>query len=220
MLQTKTVKFLSELAHNNNKNWFDANREVYADAKEDFEIFVAEVLKGLAITEPIFAEQKAKDCVFRIFRDVRFAKDKTPYKPNFGAAFSKGGRKSAGAGYYLHVEPDGKSFVGGGIWMPEAPVLKKIRQEIDYNFNDFIAVITQADFEIAFGGIQGEQVKTLPKGYQADNPAIEFLKFKSYTVHHNVEDKSLTGKHFATEVVGLFNTMKPFIDFLNRGVSE
>ena len=136
MLQQATITFLTKLSKNNNKPWFDKNRDAYAIAKDDYEVLVDNLLVALSAVEPVFKEQKAKDCVFRIFRDVRFSKDKTPYKPNFGAFFSKGGRKYPGAGYYLHVEPGGKSFAGGGLWMPEAPILKAVRQEIDYNYKE------------------------------------------------------------------------------------
>src|ERR1700679_1155921 len=135
MIQAGTITFLEKLSKNNNNPWFDAHRDEYATAKEDFEAAVAGILAGLAVSEPLFKEQKAKDCIYRIFRDVRFAKDKTPYKAHFGAFFSKGGRKFPGAGYYLHIEPGNKSFAGGGLWVPEAPLLKAVRQEIDYNFD-------------------------------------------------------------------------------------
>jgi len=137
MLQAKTISFIGKLSKNNNKPWFDKHRDEYEAAKEDFELLVTEILGGLSVTEPMFKEQKAKDCIFRIFRDVRFSKDKTPYKAHFGAFFSRGGRKFPGAGYYLHIEPGGKSFAGGGLWVPEAPLLKAVRQEIDYNFAEF-----------------------------------------------------------------------------------
>ena len=217
MLHENTIHFLSELAVNNNKPWFDANRDAYQAAKENYEMLVGAVLKGLSATEPAFAEQKAKDCVFRIFRDVRFGKDKTPYKPNFGAFFSKGGRKFPGAGYYLHLEPGGKSFAGGGMWMPETPMLKAIRQEIDYNFDDFTKIITGTRFTKYFKAVDGEKVKTLPQGYSADNPAIEFLKLKSFTVSNNLKDTMLTSPKLADEIVDVFDAMRPFIDFLNKG---
>src|ERR1700744_4403630 len=136
MIQATTITFLQKLSKNNNKPWFDANREAYAVAKEDFEILVGEILNGLSAAEPLFKEQKAKDCIFRIFRDVRFSKDKTPYKAHFGAFFSRGGRKYPGAGYYLHLEAGCKSFDGGGLWVPEAPLLKAVRQESRHHFKE------------------------------------------------------------------------------------
>src|SRR5262249_40592197 len=116
MLQPATLTFLSKLSKNNNKPWFDKNKDSYTAAKEDYEALAGDILAALSVKEPVFKEQKPKDCVFRIFRDVRFSKDKTPYKAHFGAFFSKGGRKFPGAGYYLHIEPGGKSFAGGGLW--------------------------------------------------------------------------------------------------------
>lgn len=216
MLQQGTISFLEKLSKNNNKSWFDKHRDSYTSAKEDYESLVGDIIDALSLTESVFKEQKAKDCIFRIFRDVRFSKDKTPYKANFGAFFSRGGRKFPGAGYYLHIEPGGKSFVGGGLWMPEPSILKAVRQEIDYNFKEFNAIIAEKKFKKLFKQVSGEQLKTLPLGYTADNPAIEYLKMKSFTVGHNIPDADITGKNFAKKVVEIFNTMKPFIDFLNR----
>lgn len=216
MLQPATIRFLQQLAKNNNKPWFDKHRDEYAAAKEDFENQVTEVLDGISATEPLFKEQKAKDCVFRIFRDVRFSKDKTPYKSHFGAFFSKGGKKYPGAGYYVHIEPGGKCFIGGGLWHPEAPLLKQVRQEIDYNFDEFNSIIGNKKFRKLFPKVNGEQLKTLPQGYTADNPAIEYLKMKDFTVGHNLTDDLLTSKGFTKKCVEIFAEMRPFIDFLNR----
>ncbi len=219
MLHQDTISFLSELAGNNNKPWFDDNRDRYATAKEDFEVLVGNLLKSAEELDPAFEGQKAKDCIFRIFRDVRFGKDKTPYKPNFGAFFSKGGRKFPGAGYYMHLEPGGKSFAGGGLWMPESPLLKAIRQEVDYNFEEFKGIIEEKKFKKMFPKISGEQVKTIPQGYTYDNPAIEYLKMKSFTVIHNITDEQIASKNLEKIVMDIFTTMKPFVDFLNRGVN-
>ena len=218
MLQASTLAFLQKLSKNNNKPWFDGHRDDYTIAKEDFESLVTDILGRLAATEPLFKEQKAKDCIFRIFRDVRFGKDKTPYKSHFGAFFSKGGRKFPGAGYYLHIDPGGKSFAGGGLWVPEPPLLKAVRQEIDYNFKEFSAIIGDKKFKKLFNTIDGEQLKKLPQGYSEDNPAIAFLKMKSFTVGHNITDSDITGKNFEKKVIEVFATMKPFVDFLNRAV--
>ena len=130
MLQPDTVRFIERLSENNNKPWFDAHRDEYVAAKADFERFVELLMGQLVEIEPALSEQKAKDSIFRIFRDVRFSKDKTPYKGHFGVYLSRGGRKYSGAGYYLHIEPGGKSFIGGGLWMPEPSLLKAVRQEL------------------------------------------------------------------------------------------
>ena len=219
MLQATTINFLEKLSKNNNKPWFDKNRDKYQAAKEDYESFVTEILAGLSVIEPLFKEQQAKDCIFRIFRDVRFSKDKTPYKAHFGAFFSKGGRKFPGAGYYFHLEPGGKSFAGGGLWVPEAPLLKSVRQEIDYNFEEFSKIIENKKFKTLFKEINGEPLKTLPQGYTADNPAIEYLKMKSFTVSCNVPDADILGKGVVKKAMDVFTTMRPFIDFLNRSLT-
>ena len=216
MLQTSTIVFIEQLSKNNNKLWFDVHRDNYATAKADFEYFVTTMMERLKHIEPALGEQKAKDSIFRIFRDVRFSKDKTPYKGHFGVYLSKGGRKYPGAGYYLHIEPGGKSFIGGGLWMPEPSLLKAVRQEIDYNFAEFKDIINEKKFRKLFSNIEGERLKTLPQGYGTENPAIEFLKMKSFTAGHSLEDKELTSKSFGKKAVDVFTVMKPFVDFLNR----
>ena len=216
MLQPDTVRFIERLSENNNKPWFDAHRDEYVAAKADFERFVELLMRQLVEIEPALSEQKAKDSIFRIFRDVRFSKDKTPYKGHFGVYLSKGGRKYSGAGYYLHIEPGGKSFIGGGLWMPEPSLLKAVRQEIDYNFEEFENIINEKNFRKLFSNIEGERLKTLPQGYGAENRAIEYLKMKSFTAGQNLEDKELTSRGFRKKAVDVFTIMKPFVDFLNR----
>lgn len=215
MIQPATMQFLKQLAANNNKPWFDAHKDAYDAAKADFEATVAGILKGLAAAEPMFAEQKAKDCVFRIYRDVRFAKDKTPYKAHFGAFLSRGGKKYDGAGYYIHLEP-GKSFAGGGMWAPAAPLLKAVRQEIDYNLDEFEGILQHKSFKKYFKGLEGEQLKTIPQGYSADNPAIDLLKRKSFVVDHRLTDEDVTNKSFISKSIQIFSAMKSLVDFLNR----
>ncbi|MCW3123287.1 MAG: hypothetical protein JWQ38_2779 [Flavipsychrobacter sp.] len=216
MLQKRTLVFLEQLAKNNNKAWFDAHRDEYLAVKEDFEVLVGNILTGMAKTDAAYKEINAKDCIMRIFRDVRFSKDKTPYKTNLGAGLSRGGRKFMGAGYYLHIEPGGKCFTGGGMWMPEPPMLKATRQEIDYNLKEFTGIVENKQFKKLFGKVEGEQLKKLPQGYEADNPAIEYLKMKSFTVGHNFTDAAVTTKGFEQKVTEVFAAMRPFIDFLNR----
>ena len=218
MLQPATITFLEKLSKNNNKVWFDAHRDEYAAVKEDFEALVTDVLAGLAAEDDAFKEQKAKDCIMRIFRDIRFSNDKTPYKTNLAAGFSKGGRKSPLGGYYLHIEPGGKCFAGGGMWQPEPPMLKAVRQEIDYNFKEFNDIVEDKKFKKMFKELQGEKLKKLPQGYTEDNPAIEYLKMKSFIVGYNFPDSEMTKKGFTKKINEVYSTMKPFIDFLNRSV--
>jgi len=218
MLQPATLSFMSGLAANNNKPWFEAHKDEYLVAKTDFEAVTDQILGLLAPTDPDLKDIAAKDCVMRIYRDVRFSKDKTPYKTNFGAGFSKGGRKFTGAGYYLHIEPGGKSFVGGGMWQPEPAILKKIRQDIDYNYAEFLAILDEPGFRASFQQIEGDRLKKVPQGYTDDNAAADYLKLKSFTVGASVTDEELLAPGFAAQAASLFTTMRPFIAFLNRAV--
>jgi uncharacterized protein (TIGR02453 family) len=149
MLQSSTVNFLKSLSDNNNRPWFEANRGRYENAKEDFQNLVQSLIKGIGKFDPDIAQLEVKNCVFRQYRDVRFAKDKRPYKNNMGAYFNIGGKKINTAGYYLHVEP-GKSFVAGGLYEPEAPMLAKVRQEIDYNLEDWKKILSNKTFQKYF----------------------------------------------------------------------
>ena len=219
MLQAATLKFLKDLKKNNNKPWFEKNKSAYLDAKEDIEHFVELVIDGLGKIDPDIALLKPKDCLYRIYRDVRFSKDKTPYKTNMGASFNKGGKKVQSAGYYFHCEP-GNNMVGGGLYMPMAPELGKARQEIDYNFSEWKKIVNHKGFKKLFpDGVEGiENLSRPPKGYDDQNPAIEFLKMKSYIVTHSPSDADLQSKSLLKDVLKTFQTMKDFIDFLNRSI--
>ncbi|WP_298736871.1 DUF2461 domain-containing protein [uncultured Chitinophaga sp.] len=219
MLQATTLKFLKNLSRNNTKEWFDEHKPAYQDAKADYESIVQQLIDGLSRQDPGTAGLQVKDCVFRIYKDVRFSKDKTPYKTNMGAAFSPGGRKSGRPGYYFHLEPGG-SFAGGGLWMPDAPTLKKVRQEIDYNFAEFQQIISNKEFIKYFGKIEGEALKSAPQGYQPDNPAIAYLKLKSFTVWHSFSDEACTQPALVREILKVFAVMQPFVKFLDRALHE
>ncbi|MFM2361764.1 MAG: hypothetical protein RLZZ316_666 [Bacteroidota bacterium] len=217
MLQANTLQFLKNLQKNNSKPWFDANRALYEAAKKDVEALMNEVIAKFAKTDATIGHLKAKECMFRINRDVRFSKNKEPYKNNFGAFINKGGKKSMLAGYYLHIEP-GQAFVGGGLYMPEAEVLKKVRQEIDYNFAGFKKIINAASFKKTYGTLSADKEFTLvrpPKGYEDTNPAIEFIKLKSWVATQRLSDKEITSKEFVSSVVAAFKNLQPLIQFLN-----
>jgi uncharacterized protein (TIGR02453 family) len=219
MLQKSTLQFLSLLNDNNNKVWFDENRKMYDSAKQDFENFVSDILVANTKLIPELEGKRAKDCIFRIYKDVRFSKDKVPYKNNFGAAFGKGQKKTVGAAFYIHLQPGNSSFIGGGIWMPEATTLKAIRQELDYNFEDFKSIIQKSSFQKTFGGLdQSQKLKNCPKDYSEENPALEFLKLKSFTVGTAFADKEMLGKDAVGKISAIIKEMKPFIDFLNKAI--
>lgn len=219
MLAPATFTFLKNLAKHNDKAWFDANRAAYEAAKADHEALVTAVQTALTPLEPALEGQRPKDAIYRMYRDVRFSKDKTPYKTHMSSYYSRGGRKWEGAGYYLHVEP-GKSFAGGGMWMPQGPLLKAVRQEIDYNHAELSAIINDKTFKKYFTkGITGEALKTVPQGYAADNPAIELLKQKSFVVTHPLPDEAFTtGAKGMKQIVAAFAAMKPLVDFMNRAM--
>ncbi len=216
MIDKNTLVFLSRLKKNNSKEWFDKNRTAYENAKQNTELFVAEVLLGMARFEPAVSTLVAKKCMFRINRDIRFSKNKSPYKTNFGASINPGGKKAPGAGYYFHIEP-GNSFIGGGLYMPDPAMLHAVRQEIDYDLKGFKKILEDKKFKKTFGGLETiEKLQRPPKGYDESNPAVEFLKHKHFIVFATLSDKDLVSKTLLRKAVSVFETMHPFIDFLNR----
>jgi uncharacterized protein (TIGR02453 family) len=223
MLQPSTLKFILQLKKNNNKEWFETNRKVYEAAKLDFENFVGAVLAKLSERNPAYQNFKPKDCTFRINRDVRFSKDKSPYKANMGASFNPGGKKAQTASPYFHLQPGGESFVGGGLWMPEPKIVKNIRQEIDYNLPTFKKIVEGRSFKKLFGGIDMSaeyKLTRVPKDYAADNPAAEYLKLKSYTAFQPLTDEMLTDKKLLKTVLNAFIEIEPMLNFLNHGMIE
>ena len=219
MLQVSTLKFLKDLKKNNNKPWFEKNKSVYLDAKKDMDHFVEQVIEGFGKTDPEIATLHPTDCTYRIYRDVRFSKDKTPYKTHMGAYLNKGGKKAPTAGYYFHLEP-GRNMAGGGLWMPQAPELNKVRQEIDYSFSEWSKILGDKNFKKNFAdGLEQEDLLTRPpKGYDAENPAIEYLKLKSFIVTRSFTDAEVQSKTFIKEIIKTFTSMKAFVSFLNRGL--
>jgi len=218
MLQSSTLTFLKNLKKNNNKPWFDKHREQYEEARNDFENFIQNVIDKHSKNDIDLKELVAKKCLFRINRDIRFSKDKTPYKKNFAASLDKGGKKSGLAGYYFHLEP-GKSFLAGGLWMPPGDKLKKVRQEIDYCVDEFKKIVESKKFKSVYGELytgEGVRLAKLPHGFEKDNPASEYLKFRSWLVLSNIPDTLITSKDLVGRTVSAFAIMQPFIRFLNR----
>ena len=219
MLQPSTLKFLKDLKKNNNKPWFDKNRKRYEEAKVDFLQFIQTVIDAYYKKDKTLTGIKAKDCLFRINRDVRFSKDKSPYKSNFGASINKGGRKGMNsAGYYFHLEP-GQLFLGGGIYQPMAPELSKVRQEVDYCFKEFKKIIGSKKFKTVYSDMDKSKeflLSRVPKGYEADNAAAEYLKLKSFIAFTILKDKDVLSKTLLKKTVDSFVTLEPLIIFLNR----
>ena len=220
MITPDTMKFLKDIKRNNNKEWFHKNKERYQDARENFLEFITRVLDKLKQYDEEISTIEPAKCLFRINRDIRFSNDKKPYKTNFGANPSKGGRKIYRAGYYFHLEP-GMSFIAGGIWMPESEDLAKIRQEIDYCFPEFKGIIGNKKFKAKFGELDREAELTRPpKGYEADNPAIDFLKLKSFTVTAGVTDDQVISNKVVQTTVEHFKAITPLVYFLNRALAS
>lgn len=222
MVQPSTIQFLKSLSKNNNKPWFDANRPKYEAAKKNFESFIQELINTHAKKDSTIAGLTAKACMFRINRDVRFSKNKAPYKTNMGASINRGGKKSVFAGYYFHLEP-GNSFVGGGIWMPMPAEIQKIRQEIDYCYDEFDKIITSKKFAATYKTLDQDKefkLANVPKGYTKDNPAAAYLKLKSWIAIQPVTDAELTSKDLLKKSTAAFAALQPMIEFLNRAVGD
>jgi uncharacterized protein (TIGR02453 family) len=220
MIQQKTLDFLAGLRENNDRVWFDANRKQYEAAKKDVEQAVGQLLLGCAAFDTSLQGLEAKSMMFRIFKDVRFSKDKSPYKTNLGAWMNGGGKNSMNAGYYLHIEAGDRSFLAGGSYMPPANVLKSIREAIDYDHEGLLEVLKEKEFVKNFGELGGETLKTSPKGYEKDHPAIDLLKHKSFVVSHKVSDKELVRPDFAAKAALIYKSMYPLTVFLNRAIAE
>lgn len=222
MLQPSTLKFLKDLKKNNNKPWFDSHRSAYEAAKSDFSQFIQQVINTHAKKDPGIQSLTAKDCMFRINRDVRFSKDKSPYKTNMGAYINQGGKKSIFGGYYFHCEPGG-SFTGGGLWMPLPAELSKVRQEIDYNYADFKKIISSKKFKSVYKGLSKDDQYVLtrvPKGYEPSNPAAEFLKHKSFVSLVSLSDADLQSKNLLKKVTAAFDALQPLVKFLNNSIES
>lgn len=221
MLRQETLNFYRELRRNNHKEWFDLNRKWYEEVKKDYLRFTGELLTRMQAVDPSLGHLVPKDCVFRINRDIRFSADKTPYKTHLGIFMTPGGRNLDYAGYYVHIDEEGGSFAGGGCYRPQADVLKKIRREIVNFHEDLEEIVNARAFKTTYGEFDREEGVVLsrpPKGFDADHPAIEFLKFKSFTATRELDAKLLTDPKGLDTVVDILKDLKPLNDFLNRAI--
>jgi uncharacterized protein (TIGR02453 family) len=220
MIQSQTFDFLKELVDNNNREWFQANKERYDSARENLIDFTGGLITKLHKIDPtVSADLDPKKCVMRIYRDIRFSKNKTPYKNNFGVSLPTLASKLGGVEYYLQIQP-GKSFIAGGYWMPEAEHLKAIRQEIDYNAADLKKIIDDKEFIKLFGEFRKQdQLKTTPKGYEADNENIDLLRLKSFIAFHPLKDKELMAAKAVDEVTDMCSRIYPLNVFLKNAIA-
>jgi uncharacterized protein (TIGR02453 family) len=220
MIKLTTLNFLKDLALNNNREWFQDNKQVYEDARENVVEFTAALINELTKLDPdVTADTDAKKCIMRIYRDIRFSKDKTPYKNNFGIGRLVSGTKVEDIGYYVHIRP-GESFAGGGYWMPQAGHLKAIRQEIDYNADDLKKIIDKTDFKRLFGEFRNqEQLKSTPRDYDADNENIGLLKLKSFAAMHPLKDEELLKPDAPKRIAVVLANIYPLNVFLNNAIA-
>lgn len=216
----KTVyKFLSDLKHNNNRDWFNDNKDKYNEAKNIFENYINSLIPKLKKIDKSVDINSAKECMFRIYKDVRFSKNKLPYKTNFGAVMAKGGRKSLYAGYYIHIEPE-SSFVGGGIYMPQAKILKAVRDNIFFDSAELKKILNNTNFKKYFSDFIGDKLKTAPRGFPKDFKDIKLLRYKNFAVSHNIDNDDITSEKSQEKILEIFKAQKPLNEYLNKIVEN
>lgn len=218
MMKKNIMSFLEQLEKHNDREWFAENRSLYDEARKEFEIFIDQLIPAISKFDSSVNFMTAKECIFRIFRDVRFSNDKSPYKTNFGAFIAKGGRKNHGPGYYFHIQP-GECFLSGGVWMPAPDVMKKIRKEIYYNVKEFKGILNERNFKKFFTGIDDwDRQKLPPREFPKDFPDIELLKNRSFTISHAIDLKILHSEGLFDYTIKVYKAMLPYNSFLSRAI--
>lgn len=219
MIKPETLAFLTEVTENNNREWFALNKDRYETARADVISFIEVLIPLIAAAAPEYPlETQAKKCLMRIYRDVRFSKNKDPYKNNYGISFKAKG--DAGPEYYLHLQPGGNSFFAAGFWMPEAAHLKNIREEIDYNTSEFLDILSEKSFSNMFELSREDTLKKAPKGYDPEHPQIELLKLKSYIASFPIKDEELFKPTIVNHLKKAFAGAFPFVQFLRKAVVQ
>lgn len=207
-----TLNFIKELQKNNNRPWFTENKALY-QAEHAHMVAFAEALIDEMSHHDQLVPMSGKQSLFRIYRDVRFSKDKSPYKNHFSGRLKRATKWLRG-GYYYHIEP-GNSFLGGGFWGPNSADLKRIREELAADPEPLRKIIAEPLFVETFGSLKGEQVKTAPKGYSKDHPSIDLLRYKQFIVSRPFTDKEVISSEFLEQVVQTFQNMRPFFDYMS-----
>ena len=220
---TESLHFLSALAENNNREWFTANKEWYQECNRRFVSFSAELISRLSDLDPSLAVLQPKDCIWRIYRDVRFSHNKKPYKEWFGVFVASGvpgqiktyGKKSMRGGYYVHVQP-GQCMFGGGIWDPVPELLKALRKEIEVNGDELEQIMSHPAWKRYFGDFDAEyMLKRVPSGFEPDSRYANWLKRKAYTFSHRIKDEEMSSPELMDTLVDMAVAAKPVNDFLN-----
>jgi uncharacterized protein (TIGR02453 family) len=215
-IEKSTMQYLSDLKKHNDREWFAANRNRYEDARKNYTDFIQAVINEITSFDPILKGLEAKTCIYRINRDIRFSNDKSPYKTHFGAFVLRGGNKNmhSYAGYYIHIEP-GNCMLSGGAYIPPTSWLSAIREKINEQGSELLKITRNKEFIKFFGELEGEKLKTAPKGYPKDHKYIELLKLKSFLATKFISDAEVMRKEYYSHILSGCRAMKPLIDFLN-----
>ena len=216
-MSKRIIDFLTDLSANNDKTWFDAHRNDFEVAKNELLSIVENVITDLSVFDSTIGTPEAKKCIFRQHRDVRFSKNKQPFKTNMGAFIVRGGKNSSNAGYYVHFEP-GQSFVGGGIYAPQPEVLHAIRTEIYFNAPTFKSIVFNENFRHIFGDLMDERLVKAPKVFPADFADIELLKYKHYVVSRPFTPEKMSASDIQIFIIETFKNMVEFNQFLNQAL--
>lgn len=222
MLSKISLQFLDDLKANNNRDWFIENKKRYELFKKDYHQLVAHFLDVMKPLDPSLEMLEVKNCIFRINRDIRFSKDKSPYKDHLGIWFSSGSKYNNRAGYYVHIARAG-SFIAGGLYCPEAEDLKKIRREIAFFYEDLDEILANKEFKKVFGDFDKNETNVLknpPRGYEKEHPAIEYLKLKSFETSHKFEIEEILQPDFVSKMSQKLLLLKPLNEFMNRAVTS
>ena len=220
----EVVGFLRQLQANNNREWFIEHKADYQSALAKFSAFGEELIQRVGAFDPSVQGLTLKDCTFRIYRDLRFSKDKSPYKTHFGIYICKGGKKSGYSGYYFHVAAGGRNegimsshVLAVGDYCFDARVLKTLREDIQNGDGDFDDIVRkQLDARLQFS--DEDKLKRVPQGFPADSPWAEYLKLKVFCPYFEPDDRFVFDKHVCEHVADIFQTAKPFLDYLNRAI--
>ena len=220
MITKEALKFLEDLIANNSTEWMHENKKRYESYKKDYHNFIASILAEMKPLDKSLEPLEVKNCTFRINRDIRFSKDKSPYKTNMGVWMSQNKNRKNSPGYYIHFEKE-NCFIAGGVWCPEPNELKLIRKEIEFFYDDLDAIVSNKNFKKIFNQLDRSEnnvLKKAPKDFDPNHPAIEFLKFKSFTASHKIDDKLFTDNDFSKIIAKQLITLKPMNDFLSRAL--
>lgn len=212
-IQQSSFDFLKQLSKNNNRDWFNEHKNEFITEQQKMIVF-SDALLSLMNKHDLIETASGKESLHRIYKDTRFSKDKTPYKTNWSGSFRRATKELRG-GYYFHIEP-GNTFMAGGFWGPNIDDLKRIRQDIDYNYEEWDDLFSSKIIQEHFGGLVGSQLTTSPKGFDKDHPGIEYLRYKQFILKHRFTDEEVLASDFVTNINQSFIKLRPFFDHMSE----